>query len=192
MLPTLHIQTTDAYIGLQSEKPPMQIEQPNADVQIRQRHTDIISISTKAAKLYIDQTEAFADANLKSPLRVANEFWQKTTPHMMEYIGKVAQEGDRMMRIEDGGEIFAQLAKENSERPPVQTGLQYMPRSMSQVSFRYEPGDVSIDAAYEDLSISVQRRPPKVNIPKWKTNVYMRQMNSISFDVVGRKMNDRY
>lgn len=184
-MPRLLIETTDAQIGLRPYRPPLQIKQHQADLQIRQRHVDIIEMSTTASKLYIDQTEAFADANLKTPLRLANEYWKKANETALEYIAKTAREGIEMMRIEDGGDAIQRIAKRNSLPPPKEATLAWMPRSMSQVKFTYVPGELKIEAPFEEAEITVIPRPPEIRIPKWETNVYLRQKNSIRFEVVG-------
>ncbi|NEU30258.1 hypothetical protein GN156_05615 [bacterium LRH843] len=188
-VPSIRIQSTDAQIGLRMNRPDMRIKQQNADLQIRQQHVGLIEISKTASKLHIDQTEAFADANLKSPLRMANEFWQKTTNEVMQYIAKTAQDGNQMLKIENGSGAIQRIAKANSERPPLQATFGYMPRSMSQVKFNYEPSKITMKAPYKEPDITVNLRPPQIEIPKWQTEAYMRQKNGISFEAVGGKVN---
>ncbi len=116
-LSSLDIQSTDAYTGLRSERPPMRIRQQSADLHIHQEHVGLIEISKTASKLFIDQTEAFADANLKSPLRMASEFWNHSKSHVAEYLAKTAQQGNQMMKIENGFGAFAQIAKAEGGAP---------------------------------------------------------------------------
>lgn len=188
-LPSLDIQSTDAYIGLRSERPGLRIRQQSADLQIRQEHTGLIEISRTASKLFIDQTEAFADANLKTSLRMASEFVTRGASEAAKYVAKTAQQGDQMMRIENGYGAFARIAKVNSERKPLETALGYMPKSAFRVSFDYQPSKLSIRAPFKEAEITVNRRAPQVEIPKWQTEAYMRQKNQISFQAVGAVVN---
>ncbi len=192
MLPSLHIETNDAEIGLHSQRPPMQIKQEQAELRIKQKHVDIIEISKTASQLYIDQTEAFADANLKSPLRMANEFWQKTKGEVLNYLAKTVQEGDEMMRIENGGGAIPRIAAQNSQITPSETTLAYMPRSMSQVKFSYVPSELTIKAPYDEPEITVTLRPPQIEIPTWQTNAYIKQKNRIHIEVVGANVDKTY
>ncbi|WP_100405457.1 DUF6470 family protein [Bacillus solitudinis] len=187
-VPHLDIQSNDAYIGLRSQRPGPQIRQHQADLQIRQQHSSI-EISTTASKLYIDQTEAFADANLKSPLRMANEFWAKSESHVAQHIAKRSQQGEMMKKIENGFGAFAQIAKANSEKPMKQVVLGSMPKSAFHVKFDYQPAEVKVHAPTKQPEITVNRRDPDIQIPKWQTETYVRQKNSISFQAVGMAVN---
>lgn len=189
MQATLQIHSTDAKIGLSSSRPPMRIKQEQAGLDIKQKHVGMIEISKTASKLYIDQTEAFADANLKSPIRMANEFWQKSMGEALNYFAKKTVEGRQLMKIENGGGAITQIAKQNSERPLVKADIAYMPRSMSQVKFSYEPSKISLKAPYDEPNITVTRRPPQIDIPKWQTEAYIKQKNSIHFEAVGTNVN---
>ncbi len=64
-----------------------------------------------------------------------------------------------------------------------------MPRSMSQVKFNYQPSEISIDAPFKEVEITVNRRAPQIEIPKWQTEAYIRQKNQISFQAVGTNVN---
>ncbi len=185
----LDIQKQDAYIGLRSNRPNIRIQQNQADMHIRQKHSGIIEISTTASQLFIDQTEAFADANLKSPLRVANEFWQKAQSTASQYVAQKAQEGEQLKHIENGQGAIAHIAKANSQLTKTEVGLGFMPTSMSQVKFDYQPSRVSLHAPYQEVEISVQKRPPQIDIPKWQVEAYVQQKNQISFRAVGGNVN---
>ncbi|WP_100374054.1 DUF6470 family protein [Bacillus sp. FJAT-45037] len=188
-LPHLEIQSTNAYIGLSSHRLNMQIKQHQADLQIRQTHTGIIEISTRASQLHIDQTEAFADANLKGPLRLANEFYSSANQQVAEHIRKRRQQGDQMMKIENGFGAFARLAKVNSEKPEGQLRIVQMPRSINSTKIDFQPAEVNIRVPNHQTDIQVNRRDPDIQIPKWQTDTYLRQRNQISFQAVGTSIN---
>lgn len=188
-MPSISIQKSDASIGLRSHKPSMQIRQQAADLQIRQDHAGFISISTTASKLHIDQTEAFADANLKSQLRFAKDYLSQSASVVSQFVAKTAQQGEQLKRIENGTGAIARIAKQNSVRPEPQVTLGFMPRSMSQVKFRYQPSDVRITAPHKEPDIKVTRREPQIEIPKWQTEAYVRQKNHIAFEAVGTMVN---
>lgn len=183
-LPSLNIQKTDAYIGLHLQRPGLQIRQRNADLQILQDPVGM-EMRTSKPKLSIDQTEAFADANLKTPLRLANDFWAKTESVVSQYVAKTALEGEQLKSIENGTGVIQRIAKQRSERPIPEINIGYMPRSMNRVRFDYRPSEVTIHAPFKEAEISVTRRAPQIEIPKWQTDVYVRQKNQISFEAVG-------
>lgn len=189
-LTSLQIQQSDARIGLSSNRPGPQIKQQAADMQIQQNHNNLIEISTTASQMHIDQTEAFADANLKSPLRVANETAAKALQQVSKYVAKTAQQGDQLMKIEKGTGAFAQIAKANSERAPKQANIGYMPKTADRVTFQFQPAQVNTQARENETDITVNRRAPQIEMPKWQSDVYIRQKNQISFQaVVGGQVN---
>ncbi|WP_088104279.1 DUF6470 family protein [Halalkalibacter urbisdiaboli] len=188
-LPTIDIQKNDAYIGLRSQQPPMKVKQHHANLQINQEHAALIEISTTASKLSIDQTEAFADANLKTPLRLANDYWNKTEGVVAKYVAKTAQQGKQMMQIENGFGAFPRIAKQNSEKPEKQLTLVQMPRSAFKINFDYQPSEVNFRVPNKKPEIRVTPHEPDISIPKWQTDVYVRQKEQISFQAVGGILN---
>lgn len=188
-LPSIQIQQTHAKINLQSNRQPMQINQHHADMQISQKHTGLMQMNTTVAKLTIDQTEAFADANLKTPLRLSKEFLNDSKNAVYQYIAKTAQQTNQLMRIENGGEAIPSLAKQNSEKPEKQLTLEYMPKNMSRVKFNYQPSEVNINVQRSEPNIKFTPRSPDIQIPKWQTDVYVAQKNQISFEAVGVNVN---
>ncbi|WP_062050211.1 DUF6470 family protein [Bacillus sp. JCM 19034] len=181
----LHIDQTLAQTGLRSVQPPMQIKQHQADLQISQEHTNLVEISTTARRLYIDQTEAFADANLKTPLRLSNEFYQRIRGTVMNYVAKTAREGEQLKKIENGNHAITHIAAQRGSRPQKQANIAYMPNSMSKVSFDYQPSEVHIRARKSEANIHVTPQKPEIDIPKWGVDIYLQQKNQIAFQAVG-------
>lgn len=187
-VPYLQMSSTLGQIGLQPNRPQMRIEQPKADLSITQNHSTM-SISTKAGQLFIDQTEAFADAHLKGPLRSSNEFIAKTKGKVAQYIAKTAQQGDMMMRIENGYGAIPRIAAANSELYPERgLNLGVMPRPFS-VKFHYEKGDVNVHVSDNSFNVRVQKNDPRISIPKWQSNAYVKQKNNLTIQVVGLNVN---
>ncbi|WP_218240882.1 DUF6470 family protein, partial [Pseudomonas sp. 2822-17] len=85
-LPQVLIETGRAEIGQQNSRPQMTISQRNAIMSVDQDLAGRLHISTTASKLFIDQTEAFADADLKGPLRRVKEDAAKGMQNISQYI----------------------------------------------------------------------------------------------------------
>ncbi|KHF39623.1 DUF6470 family protein [Halalkalibacter okhensis] len=189
MTPSLQIQQTSTLTGLRSHRPELQIRQQSPDLHINQDHHGLVEISTTAGRMYIDQTEAFADANLVPALRQNQEYLASGNKKAAQFIARTVQQGDQMMQIENGTGALARISKVNSETPEKQATLGYMPRSMDRVKFQYQPSDVSIRVNPKPVDIQIDRKEVQVDIPKWQTDTYIRQKNQISFQVVGSKVN---
>ena len=188
-LPRIQIQTTRAETGLQSQRPPMSIQQPNADIQIDNSLSGRFRMTQDYAEIAIDQTEAFADADVKSILRRNDEWSARAMQQAMTYTAKVARQGEQLKKIENPGEVIPQLARQDGERVPKDYNYAQVPSSTDKVRFSYTPGDMRIDLDWPDANIRVQRNEPIINIPRWETNVYLEQRNSIQFQAVGGHVN---
>lgn len=183
-LPRIEIHTVRAETGIQTERPPMSIRQRPADIEIDQDLVGTFRISTTASKLYIDQSEAFADADLKGPLRRNREMVQKAHENVMEYIAKTARQGERLKRIEHGGNALAEIAREKGERKQFSYNIANVPKNAFRVKFHYVPSEVHVDIDWPDPEIRVKTNEPEIHIPRWRANVYLKQKNSIHFSVV--------
>ncbi|MDE5414044.1 DUF6470 family protein [Alkalihalobacterium chitinilyticum] len=187
-LPQLHISTNRAEIGIRSQKPAMRIQQPHADLKIDQNYIDILRISKRASKLHIDQSQAFADANLKNSKQLLSDVVNRGEQKAMQYIAKVAQQGDQLMKIENGDGAIQQIAKSNSQFKTYDFNVGMIPRPFS-VKINYDPGETNIQVNRQDVQISVNRNEPRIDIPKWQSQAYLKQKNSISFQAVGINVN---
>lgn len=191
-VPYLQMSSVHGKIGLQQQRPPMQIKQPSADLTIKQEHVDHFKISKRPAKLTIDQTEAFADANLKGPLRSSNEFIAKTKQKVAQYISKTVQQGDQLQKIENGGGSakLAHISKANAEIFTQRSfGYGTMPRNAFQVKFHYQPSEISLNITSSMPDIQVRKNDPNISIPKWQTNAYVEQKNNLTIQAVGLQVN---
>ncbi|WP_096202426.1 DUF6470 family protein [Bacillus sp. FJAT-45350] len=187
--PYLQINSTHAHIGMKKQEPHVQIQQRNADLQIRQNHIDNIQISRRASQLHIDQNEAFADADVKGPLRRADEFFQKSKQSLMQYLAKASQQGDQLMKIENGGGDIPRIASANSELIRHEFGMGWTPKSADKVKINFQPSELSFNVSLSMPSINVSVNPPSINMEKWQTDVYIRQKNSINIQAVGLNVN---
>ncbi|PSL48573.1 hypothetical protein B0H94_104174 [Salsuginibacillus halophilus] len=188
-VPEVQITTTDARLGLDNQRPPMQMEQPSADIDIIHNHVDTVNISTEAMQLNIDQTEAFAAANLIAPLRSSQEFSAEAEMTAIEYVQKTARHGEQMKdSAHTGASAIPNMAHENWMGRPVEVDLGYMPDNMDQTQIDFQPGEVhfQIDSAMPEFN--VETRDPIIEIPRWEVNTYMEQKPSIQFDVPGRRV----
>lgn len=187
--PYLEISQTHGQIGLKSSKPFLKIQQQPADLQIRQQHGDNIKISKKAAQLFIDQTEAFADANIKGPLRRATEYAQGTKQKLLQYLAKTAQQGEQLMKIENGFGKIPQIAAENSKLFTKEFGMGWTPQSANRIKMSFQPAELDFSVSRSEPNISVTPRPVQIQAQPWQTDVYIKQKNNLAIRAVGLHVN---
>lgn len=180
-IPQLQIQTTRGILGLQIDQPVQEIEQPKATQQIEQPAA-ILEMSTTRSQLTIDTTENRADLDLKSPLRRGNENAQYGKQQLMEGIARRAQEGQQLLRIENGGKAIAEISKQNTINDSVPLGIRFVGNRMK-VHVNITAGSLNINATPQKPVHDVQINKPVHNYTQGKISGQMEQYPSIQIDV---------
>ncbi|NSW90063.1 MAG: hypothetical protein HPY74_05130 [Firmicutes bacterium] len=91
---------------------------------------------SREAVLEIDQYEAFASVGYKNTMDLLRESAQRAYQHVMEYIGKTAEDGDRLAAIELGGNPLADIA-ERDAFPEKEFGIDFIPKARPKYDVKY-------------------------------------------------------
>lgn len=169
-IPQLQIQTTPARLSMQTIKPVQEIEQPRATLNIQQPAA-ILEMSTVKPKLTLDTTENRADIDMKSARRRISENAQYGIQKANEGIVRRAQQGQQLMKIENGATV-ADIVKQNSDRP----------MGVPQVKFIGDRSKVQIDFTTGSLDINVQIQKPIIDAQANKP-IHNYTPGSVSIDV---------
>lgn len=180
-MPKLHLQSHMGRIGMESTKAHLELAQPRAELSIEQP-TAQMNIDTKDGVLHIDQTEAFAEAGLKSVKRVIQEHAQEGYQAFLEGMGRRANQGSELMRIEHGGNAIVQQAEANAYKALKELGLTFIPGPFS-VQFEYERGSVDVQVTTESPRIEAHTRPVEVNYIPGNLSIYMEEYPSLEMEV---------
>ncbi|MCA1031441.1 DUF6470 family protein [Bacillus timonensis] len=179
-MPQLRVQSTHAQIEITRTPGKQEIEQPKPTVSIEQPQADL-TIEITPAKLSIDQTEAWADMDLKHVSRRIEEFAQKGYEDWLAGIGRMAQDGDQLMHIENGGDPMADQAKVNSENPIYEFNVGWIP-SANSVKTSYEKAKVDIDIKANLPKIDIKANLPIINYTPGNVEVKLKNYHDIKFD----------
>ncbi|SDH19564.1 hypothetical protein SAMN05192534_102134 [Alteribacillus persepolensis] len=87
-IPMVEITMTHAKLGMNMSRPPLEIKQRPADIHIEQNFQHTVHISTESASVKIDQSEAFADANMIHPFDRLKQYAEKGKQAALEYAAK--------------------------------------------------------------------------------------------------------
>src|SRR5699024_1345935 len=180
-MPKLHLQSNMGRIGMESTKGYVGLAQPRAELSIEQPAAQM-NIETKDGVLHIDQTEAFADAGLKSVKRMIQEHDQEGYQAYLEGIGRRASQGSELMRIEHGGNTIIQQAEANAYQALKELGVTFIPGSLS-VQFEYEKGSVDIQVTTKSPRIEAHTRPVEINFVQGNLSIYMEEYPSLDITV---------
>lgn len=185
----MRMNATYGKIGLRTHNAKHLINQQHAEMTIRQPKAEMF-IRTIPGKLDINQSKAFAEANLKSVYQLIEDFSRRGHEAVMKGITRRAQQGDRLMKIENGGHPIAELARINSSDPPLRFNIGWMPRSPFSVKFHYQPADVRIQWQTHRPQIHVTPRPPEFTYVPGSVSGFIRQQANLNIKVVGLRYDE--
>ncbi|MBY6037059.1 hypothetical protein KUV80_10350 [Fictibacillus nanhaiensis] len=187
--PQLRMESTFAQLGLTSQKPIQEIEQPSAELSIKQPKAEL-TIDRTPGKLTIDQTQAWEDMDLKHIFRRIEEYAQNGYQDWLAGLGRKSQEGDELMRIENGGKPIAEHAKMNSESPQYDFNIGFVPSHFS-VKTNYQPANLRIDWKTNKPEIDVKVNKPRHDYTPGVIRGEMKQWPSLKIDVIGLELDEK-
>lgn len=113
----MEISRTDSKLGIETTTGKLEMKRTDPKVELRQKNAKI-NIETEPIRVTIDQSESFASAGLKGYEQLTRENAQLGRQKLMEYIAKVASNGDMMADIKSGGDPIAMIGAQafNSQK----------------------------------------------------------------------------
>lgn len=189
-LPRLEIHHTFAELGFTTKQARIEIRQPHGELSIRQPHAQMKMTKT-GGNLTIDQSEAFADANVKHIFRLNKEWVDKAKRKALQSLAEVAAEGNRLMKIENYPKttIIPQIAREKSNPPPKDVNIDWIPSSLDKVKFHYEPAKIHIHVQEGKVSIKGKPRQPEITYHRGDFQIYLKQKAQMNIQVVQESIN---
>ncbi|USK69976.1 DUF6470 family protein [Peribacillus asahii] len=181
-LPQIRMQSTFIQLDIQSESPVQRITR-SAPVQSIQQSKAVVNMKTTPGKLTIDQSEAWADMDIKPISQRTAEYAQKSKQKALEGIARRSRQGDELMSIEKGGNVIAAHAKENSARPQKQFNVGWIP-SPGSVKMHYERAKLQFDVQTNKPIIDVEFKQPTHDYTPGHVSFSVSQKNSLTIDVV--------
>ncbi|GAB2545184.1 DUF6470 family protein [Gracilibacillus alcaliphilus] len=179
-LPQIRIQQQSAEIGIRYQPQQIEVEQEEAQLHIDQRPAEL-RMTTKPGRLTIDQSKALADLHMIP----SEQFIRKTANEAMQTAiagtKKKQREGDRLMKIENGGNPIADIAKQNGQWPKKQIALGWLP-SGGGVTFDYQPAELEIEAIVQPVAFRVQSAVRNIHYQRGGVETYLQQKNWIQID----------
>lgn len=180
-LPQIRIQSQMARIQIQTTNARQQISQPQADLTIQQPQAEV-AIRTTPGKLQIDQTKAWEDMNLMHVSKSIEKFAQDGKSVLLQGIARRANQGNELMKIENGENPIASQAMQNSYDSMKSLGIKFIPSHFS-VKTSYNPAEVHIDVQTNKPIIEATQRKPEISFQpgKVETSLMQRESLEISF-----------
>jgi Family of unknown function (DUF6470) len=187
--PQLRMESTSGQLGLTSQKPIQEIEQLPAEMTINQPEAEL-TIERTPGKLTIDQTQAWEEMDLKHIFKRIEEFAENGYQDWLAGIARRAQEGDDLMRFENGGNPIAEHAKINSVSPIYEFNIGFIPSHFS-VKINYQPVDLKINWKTHKPEIEVTINKPRHNYIPGMIHGEMKQWPSLKIEVLGLELDEK-
>lgn len=184
-LPQIRMESQFAKIGIKTTNAKLEMEQRPAEMSIEQPKADL-EIERIPGRLTIDQTAAWESMDLKSVFKRTEEHAQRGYESWLESVGRISEQGDELMRIENGGDPLVRQAIENSEQPPYEFNVGWIPEPFS-VKIHYEPGEVRIRAKANQPIIDVKTNQPIHRYTPGNVSIYLAQPNKLEISIVNAK-----
>lgn len=180
--PQIQMHSHMAQIRIEQTSGKQEIHQPQAEISIQQPRAEL-SNHTTPSKLTIDQTLAWEDMNLKSIMRLVEQFAEEGEKHAESGIARRAQQGDELMEIENDGNPVVQQAKQNSEAEQKQLGIIFIPSRFS-IHTDYEPADVQVDVTTHRPEVDNKAMKPVHYYQPGTVHTSLEQYQDLRIDVV--------
>ncbi|GEC91894.1 MULTISPECIES: DUF6470 family protein [Brevibacillus] len=188
-IPQIQMQQTYAQLGLNINRPVQDIQQPQAELNLRQEAA-IIEIRQAKGSLTIDSSEARENIDMRGPLRRTRDNADYGYRMAMEAIANISQEGDQLRAIENKTDAVVAISEQES-----------MPRDSEIIAAGSLVGD-GIEMRYDlqPLDIQVQERgatmdpeikKPIHNYTPGKVEPYILRWNSLQIEVAGLHVDQR-
>lgn len=186
-LPQIRLDSQSALISLQTKNAIQNIEQPKAELDIQQPPAKM-TIERTPSQLTIDQTAAREAIDLKTIRKRIEEHADNGYQGVLDGIARRKQEGDDLMRIEDGGNPITLHAKQNSERPEKQFNIGFVPPLFS-VKINYEPVKLNIEWQQNKVINNTKVNKPILDYQAGDVEVGLRQRESLTIDYANVNFN---
>nr|WP_042350839.1 DUF6470 family protein [Bacillus massiliigorillae] len=181
-LPQIRMQSQQALISLQTRNAIMEQQQPAAQLDIQQPPAEM-TIDRTPSKLTIDQSAAREAIDLKSIAKRIEEFAENGRQDWLQGIARRTQEGEELLKIENGGNPIANQAKQVSERSEKQFNIGFVPPLFS-VKLHYEPTKLDINWNVNKVINNTKINKPTLDYTPGEVEVGLRQKESLQIDYV--------
>ncbi|MGE7825181.1 DUF6470 family protein [Paenibacillus sp. NPDC093718] len=185
-IPRIQIQQGYSQIGLQTTKGQQSIEQPRPSLNMNQQ-PGVLKMDRTMPSLMIDSRKAWSALGKARIEEMTDRIAQSSLQISMQNIAEIARDGDRMMAIQQGGNVFAEIARDNvfKDRPRVEvTGEP----GYDHVDITFIPGQVNTTYIPGGVTFNPETHKPVMDYQLGKVNTYLTQKNYMNISVIGNQL----
>lgn len=185
-IPRIQIQQGYSQLGLETTKGQQSIEQPRPVLNMEQ-HRGNLEMERTMPALEIDSRKAWSALGKPRIEEMTDRIAQSSLQISMYNVAEIARNGDRMMAFQEGGNVFADIARENvfKDRPRVE--LIGEP-GYDNVDITFIPGEVHTSFQPGGVTFKPETYKPVIDYYPGKVNPYLIQQNFIFMSATGKQL----
>lgn len=165
-----------ARLEVSSEQPSYTMTRDKGSLQIQHSNP----------KLNIDTYEARSSMNLKSCVRSVQDFAAEGMQAAYEATGRIAEEGDMLMNIQNKGNTIGEIAYQNMQ-PNLDTVLAFLPSVPADIS--WEPQQLSMQYEMDRLSFDWRtQQKPEMQFTPASVEFHVKQYPKLEIEYVGKPL----
>lgn len=161
------INTTRPQLNLQTTRPQIDINSQAARLEIRQA----------TGELELDYTPYRYSIGIKNIQDMARDNAREGKQTALETIGRIAQEGDRMARIETKENAIAEMSAEANL--PELPELIWVPIEKPDISYKFNPAQIEYIPG--NLDINLRRGTVDANLDRGTVDIRIAQYQNVRF-----------
>ncbi|OOC63756.1 DUF6470 family protein [Paenibacillus ihbetae] len=185
-IPRIQIQQGYSKLGLEITRGQQTIEQPKPSLNMKQQ-LGVLEIERMKSVLEIDSRKAWSALGRARFEEMTDRIAQSSQQISMHNIAEIARNGDRMMAFHEGGNVFAEIARDNvfKDRPRVELAGE---PGYDNVDITYNPGQLYIKYTPGGVTFNPEIHKPVIDYYPGKVNPYLIQKNYIFISTTGKQM----
>jgi len=181
----LHSASQSAHIAISSRPALLELSSPRAKLSITTEAAKL-DIQQPAGVLEIDGTANRASMGLKTPAQFMLDIAEKGKTTVLETIARIAQNGDRMARIQSGENAVVGIAADAVVKGPLEITL--APLAPPEIHYTMRKPEITITPGKPQ--IQAQASPVEAQYTPGTVDVRMAQYASIRFWTTGSRVDE--
>lgn len=173
----IQIEQQYAKLGMRAEKGQLSIKQPKATMELTITRPEL-DITSPRGELSIDQSKAWDALGVGSNLELMSRVYAQAKQLGIEGIGRIAEKGNQLAAIHQGGDPIASMAQQEAFRD---LPINYVTTASSgNVDISYNAQKPNIQAIRGNVELFSQKNGPDINYTRGRIQYEMLQHASIN------------
>jgi hypothetical protein len=182
-LPRVDLRQRSIEIGWDVQRPSYTFVPAKTNIAIDPENTEVV-IHRTPPRLTIDQSQCWADMDLKSAFRRIAEAAEDGKQAAFSFIARKMNEGRKLKEIESDEAVVKRIAENKRTWPQYRFEYGNVPGNFS-LHFGIIPGEFSMDWKPHRIEVDVRSYPYRQEYEKGKIDYYIKQKQYLTIDVVG-------